>query len=84
MAAAGDELFAATLAGSLIASSKASLVLADEPTGELDERNEALVLEAILRLREEQGSTVIVVTHSDQVARIADRVVEMADGRIAA
>jgi len=66
------------------AARRASLVLADEPTGELDERNEALVLDAILRLREEHGSTVIVVTHSDQVARIADRVVEMADGRIAA
>ena len=66
------------------AARRASLVLADEPTGELDERNEALVLEAILRLRDEHGSTVIVVTHSDQVARIADRVVEMTDGRVAA
>ncbi len=59
---------------------KAPLVLADEPTGELDAVNEQKVLEALGRLREEHGSTVLVVTHSGKVARAADRVVEMRDG----
>jgi putative ABC transport system ATP-binding protein len=64
------------------AARRASLVLADEPTGELDRRNEAHVLEALRRLREEHKSTVIVVTHSEQVAAAADRVVEMRDGKV--
>jgi ABC-type lipoprotein export system ATPase subunit len=62
----------------------AALVLADEPTGELDARNEQIVLEALGRLRERRGSTVVVVTHSERVAAAADRVIEMRDGRAAA
>jgi putative ABC transport system ATP-binding protein len=59
------------------------LVLADEPTAELDEGNEQLVLEALRRLQKEFGSTVVVVTHSSVVAAAADRVVEIRDGRVA-
>ena len=62
----------------------APLVLADEPTGELDAANERVVLEALTRLRDEGGSTVVVVTHSRQVAGAADRVVTVVDGRAAA
>jgi putative ABC transport system ATP-binding protein len=60
----------------------AQLVLADEPTGELDRRNEQMVLEALGKLRDEHGSTVVVVTHSVQVASRVDRVIEMRDGRV--
>jgi ABC-type lipoprotein export system ATPase subunit len=60
----------------------APLVLADEPTGELDARNEQVVLESLRQLRDERGSTVIVVTHSAKVAAGADRVIEMRDGRV--
>jgi ABC-type lipoprotein export system ATPase subunit len=60
----------------------APIVLADEPTGELDARNEEIVLEALARLRSERGSTVVVVTHSERVAAAAERVVEMLDGRV--
>jgi putative ABC transport system ATP-binding protein len=56
---------------------RAELVLADEPTGELDEENEQLVLQALRELR----STVVVVTHSERVAGAVDRVIEMRDGR---
>jgi ABC-type lipoprotein export system ATPase subunit len=63
---------------------EAPLVLADEPTGELDARNEQLVLDALRKLRGERGSTVILVTHSSGVAGAADRVVEMRDGRVVA
>lgn len=61
----------------------APLVLADEPTGELDARNEQIVLEALAQLRS-RGSTVVVVTHSGGVAAAAGRVVEMLDGRVVA
>jgi putative ABC transport system ATP-binding protein len=63
---------------------RAPLVLADEPTGELDEANEAIVLDALRELRDEGGSTVVVVTHSPSVAQAADRVIELRDGRVAA
>ena len=60
------------------------LVLADEPTGELDAANERRVLESLRELCDSFGSTVVVVTHSARVAAAANRVVEMRDGRIAA
>jgi len=63
------------------AAREAPLVLADEPTGELDAGNEQAVLEALERLRSEHGVTVLVVTHSNVVADAADRVIEMRDGR---
>ncbi len=59
------------------------LVLADEPTAELDEQNERIVLEELQRLRRDFSATVVVVTHSPAVARAADRVVEIRDGRVA-
>jgi putative ABC transport system ATP-binding protein len=62
------------------AARRAALVLADEPTGELDAANERIVLEALARLRDDHGATVVVVTHSARVAEAADRVIEMRDG----
>jgi len=59
------------------------LVLCDEPTGELDTRNEVVVIEALLRLRADDGATVVVTTHSERVAESCDRVIELRDGRIA-
>jgi putative ABC transport system ATP-binding protein len=64
------------------AAREAPLVLADEPTAELDEGNERLVLQALQRLRNEFGSTVVVVSHSPRVADEADRVLELRDGRL--
>ena len=65
------------------AAREAPLVLADEPTAELDARNERAVLEALQRLRSEFGSTVVVVTHSPRVAEAVDRVIEVRDGEAA-
>lgn len=62
----------------------APLVLADEPTAELDEHNEEIVLEAFRRLRDELGTTVVVVTHSPHVAAAVDRVIELQDGQAVA
>jgi putative ABC transport system ATP-binding protein len=64
------------------AARRAPLVLADEPTAELDERNEAVVLEEFGRLRRDFGATVVVVTHSPAVAASAGRVLEIRDGRV--
>jgi putative ABC transport system ATP-binding protein len=63
------------------AAREARLVLADEPTGELDSFSERAVLDGFARLRRDFGSTVVVVSHSDVVARAADRVIEIRDGR---
>jgi putative ABC transport system ATP-binding protein len=65
------------------AAREAPLVLADEPTAELDAHNERAVLHALHRLRDEFGSTVVVVTHSMRVADSVDRVVELSDGAVA-
>jgi putative ABC transport system ATP-binding protein len=59
------------------------LVLADEPTGELDARNEAIVLDTLRTLRDTYQSAVLVITHSERVAACCDRVVEIVDGRAA-
>jgi putative ABC transport system ATP-binding protein len=59
----------------------AQLVLADEPTGELDAENERIVLDAIAKLRDLGGATIVTVTHSRKVAEAADRVVTFVDGR---
>jgi len=63
------------------AARRAGLVLADEPTGELDEGNEAIVLQSLRELRDRHGSAVVVVTHADRVAGACDRVVAIRDGR---
>ena len=60
----------------------ASVLLADEPTGNLDSENAALVLDLIVRLRREQNFTLILVTHDMGIARKAGRVISMKDGRI--
>ena len=57
------------------------VLLADEPTGEVDADAEANVLE-LLRRRADDGTAIVVVTHSDTVAAAADRVIALADGRV--
>jgi ABC-type lipoprotein export system ATPase subunit len=60
------------------------LLLADEPTGELDAGNATLVYELIGELARAQGTTVLVVSHDPGSASIADRIVHIRDGRVAA
>ena len=60
-----------------------SLVLCDEPTGNLDSASAVEVL-AILDQVNRAGSTIVMVTHSDEVAQLAGRILRMADGRIVA
>jgi putative ABC transport system ATP-binding protein len=58
-------------------------LLCDEPTGALDIETGRFVLEAIERVNRELGTTTIVITHNAVIAQMADRVLRMADGRIA-
>jgi putative ABC transport system ATP-binding protein len=58
------------------------LLLADEPTGNLDSVNQGEILRLLDRLRRDRGLTLVVVTHSPEVAASCDRVVAMRDGRI--
>src|ERR1700751_2763408 len=59
-----------------------SIILADEPTGNLDAKNEEIVLKQ-LRSLHQQGRTIVMVTHDPVVARLADRSVELHHGQIA-
>ena len=59
------------------------LVLADEPTGNLDSHSEAQVLELLAELNRAEGHTIVIVTHDPAAAAIAGRVVFLRDGRIA-
>ena len=60
-----------------------SLLLCDEPTGALDSRTGILVLEVIERVNRELGTATVLITHNAPIAQIAQRVVTLADGRIA-
>ena len=59
------------------------VLLCDEPTGALDYATGKVVLQAIARINQELGTTAAVITHNAAIAGIADRVLRMADGRIA-
>jgi putative ABC transport system ATP-binding protein len=59
------------------------VLLCDEPTGALDYATGRIVLEAIARINAELGTTTAVITHNAPIAQMADRVMRLADGRIA-
>jgi putative ABC transport system ATP-binding protein len=58
------------------------IVFADEPTGNLDSTNGKAILDLLLELHQERQTTLILVTHSREIARVADRVIFLQDGRI--
>ena len=58
------------------------ILLADEPTGQLDSRTSAEIMEIFQKLNRTHGITMVVVTHSDEVAAFAGRVITFRDGRI--
>ncbi|MBO9669465.1 MAG: ABC transporter ATP-binding protein [Sphingobium sp.] len=61
---------------------KPALVLADEPTGNLDERTADIVLDEFVRLVREQGSAALIATHNERLAARMDRMVRLHDGRV--
>jgi putative ABC transport system ATP-binding protein len=58
------------------------VVLADEPTGNLDSRNGEMVMDLLARLHSDLGVTLVLVTHDEWIAERADRVLRLADGRL--
>lgn len=60
-----------------------NILLCDEPTGALDEQSGREVLELLQELNQKEGKTIIVVTHTREIAQLANRVVKMKDGKIA-
>ncbi len=65
------------------AAPRPDILLADEPTGNLDERNGAAIMDLLFGLRDRHGATLILVTHSNRLAQRCDRVIRLRDGRIA-
>jgi putative ABC transport system ATP-binding protein len=58
------------------------LLFADEPTGNLDSENGGIVLSQLIDLKTEHGATLVLVTHNPEIARAADRVFTLVDGRL--
>lgn len=58
------------------------IILADEPTGSLDEKNKRELSDLLLQLRKDYGQTILLVTHDKELASMADRVIEIKDGVI--
>ena len=61
---------------------KPAILLADEPTGNLDSHNSEQVLRLLADLNREKGQTIVMITHNLQAAEIGDRIIEMLDGQI--
>jgi putative ABC transport system ATP-binding protein len=76
----GGEQQRVAIARALI--NRPSLILADEPTGNLDSQSSAEVMELFRKLNREESVAVVVVTHDPDVAAVTDRLIEMKDGRI--
>lgn len=64
-------------------STSPALILADEPTGNLDTKTSSEIIRIFKELNEKQGSTVILVTHEQEIGRVAQRIIIMRDGKIA-
>lgn len=58
------------------------LILADEPSGNLDSKNARELHALFLQLRKEEGQSFVIVTHNEELARLADRTITMADGKL--
>ena len=76
----GGEQQRVALARALV--NKPAVVLADEPTGNLDSKNSEIVLQMLRRSNQELGQTVLMITHNPEAASFGDRIIHMRDGQI--
>lgn len=77
----GGERQRVTLARALV--NDPAIVWADEPTGNLDSRNEKLIMNLLTKLNKDNNQTFVIVTHSDYVGAQTNRIIQMVDGEIA-
>lgn len=61
---------------------KPQIILADEPTGNLDSQSSAEIMELFVKLNREEGNTVIIVTHEREIAEFTDRIIKFKDGKV--
>lgn len=76
----GGQVQRAAIARALINHPK--IILADEPTGNLDSANSEAIVNLFKQIRSESGTTIIIVTHDDKIAQQADRIITLSDGKI--
>lgn len=76
----GGQIQRAAIARALVNNPR--IILADEPTGNLDSKNSKSIIDLFRKIRDELGTTVVVVTHDVDIARQADRIIELKDGVI--
>lgn len=75
----GGERQRAAIARALV--NNPSLILGDEPTGQLDQKNTDIVIEQLRNIAR-QGFTVAIVTHEDEIGRACDRIIKIRDGKV--
>ena len=76
----GGEIQRAAIARALI--NNPQIILADEPTGNLDAKNSIAIIDLFREIRQKFGTTVIIVTHNPEIAQQADRIITLKDGAI--
>ena len=77
----GGEMQRTAIARALI--SKPSVLLADEPTGNLDGQNGEEVMKNLTELSQDEELTIVMVTHDDRIAETADHIIHLVDGKVA-
>ena len=76
----GGQIQRAAIARALV--NDPHIILADEPTGNLDSTNSKSVIDLFRTIRDTMGTTIVIVTHDREIARQADRIIELKDGAI--
>jgi len=59
-----------------------ALILADEPTGALDSKTAVMVMKELIRVNQETGTTIVIITHDPSVAKFAHRTIRLQDGKV--
>ncbi len=76
----GGQMQRAAIARALF--NRPKILIADEPTGNLDSANSAMILRLFQKVRNEYNTTILIVTHDEKIANLADRKLTMHDGEL--